>query len=247
MPQTIPTRLNVSLYDNPLTPETDDYTGKVQLNGVFSNETIAARIVQERTEYRLETIVNILNLADDVKRTALASGYAVNDGVAQMYPSVSGRFVGTQAQFDSKLHSVGVTLTASAALRAAIANTTVVVQGVATTGPVVNKVTDVYTAQDNVSITPGRNLKIAGQRLKVVGDDPAVVGVWFVSAANEAQRTKVDSRDLVDNNPSLITIIAPALAPGDYYLEVVTQFSTGNAITKEPRNYRFEVSLNVPA
>jgi DNA-binding domain/Domain of unknown function (DUF4469) with IG-like fold len=246
MAQTLSTRLNVSLYDNPLTPEPDDYTGRVQLNGVFSNETIASRIVRERTEYRLETIVNILNLADDMKRTALASGYAVNDGVAQMYPSVSGRFVGAQAQFDSKQHSVGVTLTPSAALRAAIANTTVVVQGVATTGPVINKVTDVYTSQDNTSITPGRNLKIAGQRLKIVGNDPAVIGVWFMNVLDTTQRIHLDSRDLVDNNPSLLTVVAPALAPGEYYVEVVTQFSTSNVLTKEPRSYRFEVALNVP-
>ena len=50
-----------------------------------------------------------------------------------------------------------------------------------------------------------------------------------------------------DNNPSLLSIIAPALAAGDYYLEVVTQFSGSSNVTKEPRTYRFEVALNVPA
>lgn len=245
MAQSISSRLNVSLYDNPLTPEPDDYTGKVQLNGVYTNQTVAARIVQERTEYRLETIVNILNLADDVKRNALSAGYAVNDGVSQMYPSVSGRFVGAQAQFDSKVHSVNVTMTSSASLRLAMATTSVVVQGVATTGPVINKVTDVYTDSENSSITPGRNLKISGLRLKIAGDDPAVVGVWLVSALDSTQRTQVDSRDLVDNNPSLLTIIVPALAAGDYYLEVVTQYSGSSNLTKEPRTYRFEVALNV--
>ncbi|MFT4071171.1 MAG: DNA-binding domain-containing protein [Dysgonamonadaceae bacterium] len=101
----ISTRLNVLLYDTPLTPETNDFIGRVQLNNTLDNTRIAALIVQERTEYRLETIKNILDLADNAKCNALASGYAVHSGVAQMHPSISGRFEGEKAQFDSKTHS----------------------------------------------------------------------------------------------------------------------------------------------
>lgn len=105
MANPISTRLNVLLYDNPLTPETNDFIGRVQLNSTLDNTRIAALIVQERTEYRLETIKNILDLADNAKCNALASGYAVHSGVAQMHPSISGRFAGEKAQFDSKTHS----------------------------------------------------------------------------------------------------------------------------------------------
>lgn len=239
------TKLNVSLYDNPLTPETNDFTGRVQLNGTLNNKSIAALIVKERTEYRQETIVNILELADAAKRNALSSGYAVHDGLAQMHPSVNGRFVGAQAQFDSKVHTVGVTMTATGELRAAMAKASVVVQGVATTGPVINKVTDVYTNQESVVMTPGRNLKISGQRLKIVGDNPSVVGVWLIKADGSSQRILVDSRDVVDNTPTLLNIVIPTLPPGDYYVEVVTQYSSGSTQTKEPRTYRFETALSV--
>ena len=33
--------LNVRLYDNPLTPEINDYTGMVQLNGTMYNPDVA--------------------------------------------------------------------------------------------------------------------------------------------------------------------------------------------------------------
>ena len=37
----IATKLNVSLYDNPLTERKDDFVGPVQLNGVLTNEAVA--------------------------------------------------------------------------------------------------------------------------------------------------------------------------------------------------------------
>lgn len=240
----IATKLNVSLYDNPLTPEKDDYSGKVQLNGTLTNTDIAKDIVAERSEYRLETIVNILTLSDEIKRTRLAGGFGINDGVAQMYPSVNGRFVGAGAQFDPAVHSVGVTMVASSALRTAMSETKVVVQNVATVGPVINKVIDVYTGNENSVITPNRNLKIFGQRLRIAGDS-ALIGVWFIKADETATRTRVDDRDLVDNNPSQLTVVVPSLTAGDYYVEVVTQSSAGQTLIKEPRSYRCELALTI--
>lgn len=237
------TKLNVSLYENHLTQEKDDYMGRVQLNGSVSNADIARDIVNERSEYRYETILNILTLGDEIKRKRLASGYAVNDGVAQMYPSVTGRFVGAAAQFDPKQHSVGVTMTVGAALRSEMADVAVAVQGVATTGPIINRIIDVYSGTENQQITPGRNLKIIGQRLRIAGTDPLIIGVWFVKADSSSTRVRVDDRDMVDNNPSQLTVIAPQLTPGDYYIEVVTQFVEGGSLTKEPRRYRFEIAL----
>jgi hypothetical protein len=239
-------KLNVLLYDNPLTPEKDDYIGRVQLNGTITNADVARDIVNQRSEYRYETILNILTLGDDAKRNRLASGYAVNDGVAQMYPSITGRFVGSGAQFDSKIHSIGVTMTTTSALRNALENTTVAVQGAAVTGPVINRIIDVYSETENTQITTGRNLKIVGQRLRIAGEDSSVVGVWFVRADDASQRTRVDDRDMVDNNPSQLTVLAPDLTAGDYYVEVVTQSMTGGKeLLKEPRAYRFEIALTV--
>ncbi len=238
------TKLNVSLYDNPLTPEKDDYTAKVQLNGTLTNEQIANEIVAERTEYRADTILNILNISDEIKRTRLASGYAINDGVAQMYPAVSGRFIGAGAQFDPTVHFVGATMMASSALRTALSETKVVVQGPAPVGPIINKVLDVYTGKENSTITINRSLKIFGQRLRVSGDN-ALVGVWFITADESAIRTRVADRDVVDNNPSQLTVTVPALAVGDYYIEVVTQSTAGQTLIKEPRSYQYGLALTI--
>ena len=238
--------LNVRLYDNPLTPEINDYTGRVQLNGTLYNPDVARKIVEQRSEFRHETILNILQIADDVKRTAIATGYGVIDGVSQMRPSVSGRFDGAAAQYNAAVHSKGVTMTSSPELRKSMEASKVVILGAATTGPVINRVEDLYTGTENGVITPGRNLRIYGQRLRIAGDDPAVVGVWFVAAGESSERIRVDDRDLIDNDPSKLTLVVPSLAPGGYFVEIVSQTS-GNKTTllKEPRAYRFEILLTV--
>ena len=238
--------LNVRLYDNPLTPEPNDYSGRVQLNGTLYNPDIARKIVEQRSEFRYETILNILQIADDVKRTAIATGNSVIDGVTQMRPSVSGRFEGAAASFNPAIHTKGVSMSASPELRKSIAASKVVVLGAVTVGPVINRVEDLYTGAENGVITPGRNLRIYGQRLRIAGDDPTVIGVWFVAAAESSERTRLDDRDLVDNEPSKLTLVVPTLPAGGYFVEIVTQSSSNSKQTlKDAKTYRFEIMLTV--
>ena len=63
--------LNVDLYDNIMTEQKGDYTGRARITGSLHNKEIAARIIKERTEYRQETIENILDLADQKKVEAI--------------------------------------------------------------------------------------------------------------------------------------------------------------------------------
>ena len=65
--------LYVDLYDNPLTPKAGDYSGRVASTGSVQNTSIGTRIAAKRTEYRPETIANILDLSDQEKIEALAA------------------------------------------------------------------------------------------------------------------------------------------------------------------------------
>ena len=225
----------------------NDFSGRVQLNGTLYNADVARTIVNQRSELRFETILSVLNMADSIKRISIATGHSVIDGVSQMRPSVTGRFDGAGAQYNAAIHSKGVIMTPSLEMNKAMAASKVVVLGAATTGPVINRVEDLYTGKENGVITPGRNLRIYGQRLRIAGDDMTVVGVWFVTAGTTPVRTRLDNRDLVDNDPSKLTIIVPALAPGGYFVEIVTQSSGASTmrLLKEPRTYRYEMMLSV--
>lgn len=66
------TILTVDLYDNVLTEKTGDFTGKIRITGTTRTSDISNRIVKKRTEYRPETITNILDLSYDEMIEALA-------------------------------------------------------------------------------------------------------------------------------------------------------------------------------
>jgi hypothetical protein len=236
--------LNVLLYDLPITQNPNDLTARVKLNGIYYNSVVAKKIAEHWQDFHPDAILGILNMASEIRCAALAAGYSVIDGFVQARPSVGGIFNGKAAQFDPKVNTKGAILSASPELRKAVNASKVVVLGPALTGPVINTIEDVYSASENTLITPGRNLRIHGQNLRIAGDDPAV-GVWFIDETSST-RTSVDKRDVVDNDPSTLTILTPALPQGNYFVEVVTQSGTSlKTVVKEPRSYRFEVLMAV--
>jgi hypothetical protein len=84
---------------------------------------------------------------------------------------------------------------------------------------------------------------IAGHKIKVEGDNPAV-GVYFVSTVSPTQRVKVVGH-LAENIAAKVIGIVPALSAGSYTLEIVTQFSSGSSLLKEPRTIAFARELTV--
>lgn len=103
--------LNADLYDNVLTEKPGDYVAKPRITGTYRNTDVAADIVAERTEYRPETIVNILTLADQKKVQAVANGKSLVDGFGQYLLNLSGSFEGESPSFNPEIHATGVTFT----------------------------------------------------------------------------------------------------------------------------------------
>jgi hypothetical protein len=119
---------------------------------------------------------------------------------------------------------------------------TVEILGVADTGAVIAQVTDVKTGSVNDLLTPNRNLKISGYKIRIAGSDDAN-GIYFVNQ-DTAERTKVDESDIVTNNPSELIVVIPDLPGGTYQLEVTTQYAVGSLL-KEPRTATFDRTLTV--
>ncbi|MCD7851549.1 MAG: DUF4469 domain-containing protein [Parabacteroides sp.] len=111
----------------------------------------------------------------------------------------------------------------------------------ATTGPVINNITDSATGKVNQVLTSGKPAVIDGNTLLLKGNDPAV-GVYF-TPETEGEPYKVDL--VVTNTKSQIIISTPDLPAGSYYLSVTTQAAAGYKEVKEPRTYRFPILLTV--
>ncbi|MDR1102997.1 MAG: DUF4469 domain-containing protein, partial [Tannerella sp.] len=217
-----------------------------KLNGTWYNSTLARKIVQMRSELRYETILSVLNMGDELKCMALATGNSVIDGVVHLRPVVPGTFKGDGAQYDPAVNRKTIAMNPSAEMHHALEASKVVVVGPAPTGPVINRVKDLFSDTEDSLLTPGRNLRVHGQRLRIAGDDPAVIGAWFVAANEAGLRIRVDDRDLIDNFPTTLTLVVPALTAGGYFLEITTRISSnGKTLMKTPRTCRFDTLLTV--
>ena len=137
-------------------------------------------------------------------------------------------------------------MTLSKDMRDALATVGVEVLGVKEGGGAsIGLVTNTLDGNTDGTITPGDDILIEGAKIKVAGDEE-LCGVYFVlrDAAEETIH-KVERR-LTQNNPSSIIARVPAtLEPGAYTLRIVTQFTGGSNLLKEPRTLEYEMPLTV--
>lgn len=234
--------LNADLYDNVLTEKPGDFTAKPRITGTYRNTDVAADIVAERTEFRPETIVNILTLADQKKVQAIAAGKSLIDGVGQYLLHLSGSFEGEAPVFNPEIHIPGITFTPGKPLQDALKNITFNLDK-ATTGPVINQVVDVRTRSVSQRVTPGKNIIISGANLLLKGDNEAN-GIYFTKDEAGATPVKVEffSRSTVSEQ---IVEVPESLADGQYELSITTQAGSGYKLLKEPRTYVFPILLTV--
>lgn len=234
------TILTVDLYDNVLTEKPGDYSGKIRITGTFRNKEVSTGITDDRSEYRPETIENILGMSDDKKLQALAEGKCISDGLGHLFLNIGGSFPGKKTDYKSPDNKIGVTFIPSAALMKLLENIYVNAD-IATVGPMIEHITDSTTGAVDSILTPSAPAIINGSTLLLKGTDPSV-GVYF-TPENGGEPVKVAL--VVTNTTSQIIVSIPALADGNYYLSVTTQAGAGYSMVKEPRTYRLPVLLTV--
>lgn len=173
----------------------------------------------------------------------LCDGYSINTGYFTAGTQIRGVFNSPAETFNSEKHSILFQFNQGEKLRAEISNIEISILGVADSSSAILQVTDVKSGTVNDILTPGRNLKISGSKIKVAGDSTAN-GIYFVNTATN-DRNAVDISDWVVNNPSEIIVVVPDLPTGTYQLEVITQFTSNSVFLKEPRTAVFDKILNV--
>lgn len=234
--------LQADLYDNLLTEEAGDYTARLRISGSIRNSNLAQRIIDRGSEYRKDTIENILNMGDQEKVKALAEGKSVVDGVGQTMIQIKGNFDGETAPFDATRHSLVISYTPGKALRKAMQRIEIQTNK-ATTGPVINSIVNPMTGEVNTTIQPNLPLIIAGANLKVAAaEKDATAGIFFIT---EDGATEKPALLIVHNNPSELTVVAPALANGSYFVEIRTQSAAGSKLVKNMRTFRYPILLTV--
>ncbi len=233
--------VDVALYDLRVSDRPDDFYAKVRTKGRLNNQAIAERIIKEGADYQLEVLVEILNKADRIKAQALATGYNVNTLFINASLNVNGTFY--QSAFDPSLHQLHACVLPAYLTRKLIKNTRVKMSGHTQTGIVIMSITDFITGAVNSIITPGNAIVLRGERLKIEAtkENKRNAGVFFINTKSN-ERTKV-SQPISNKNKELI-IMVPELLPGDYYLEISTQYS-GSKMLKNLRREIYGTALTV--
>ncbi|WP_374458498.1 DNA-binding domain-containing protein [Chryseobacterium taeanense] len=228
-------KIKAYLYDNTLTKDNpNDFIARTASERSLSVKQICeAAASRGGADVSASAMEHATELFLKEMAYQLCDGFSVNTGYFTASTTIRGVFDSPSESFNKDKHSIIFQFNQGEKLRAEISNIEVDILGVAEASSVILQVTDMKSSSVNDLLTPARNLKIVGSKIKVAGDDPSV-GIYFVDAATQA-RTKVDPSDIVTNNPSEVMVVIPELPSGTYNLEIVTQFSKNSAFLKEPR------------
>jgi hypothetical protein len=229
---------------NLLTKEVDnDYVAEVSTTGkTLRNEDVAQAIKDEGSELQYETLLDILNHSDRLRRERIQQGYSVQTGVCHISPRVTGNWEGSTEPFDPKKHKITCDLIPSAELRHALEEVGVEVLGVKDSGARIGLVTDVATGKTDGTLTPDGDLIIEGEKIKIAPDDEGDLGVFFVDAGGS--ETSV-THPLTQNDPKRIICRVPALPAGAYTLKIMTRFSNSAVLLKARRTLIYDTPLTV--
>ncbi|MDR3246352.1 MAG: DUF4469 domain-containing protein [Prevotellaceae bacterium] len=244
--ETILHRIKAYLYDNALTKDnSNDFVARVSAERSLSVKDICDSAgTRGGADISATAMEHGVNLWLKELAYQLCDGYSVNTGWFTAGVHIKGVFDSPNEHFNSEKHTVLFEFQQGSLLRKELESVSVDILGVAETGLAIFQVLDVKTGSVNELLTPERNLKISGHKIKIAGDNNAN-GVYFVNRDTQ-ERTQVDVSDIVTNNPSELIVVIPALAAGTYRVEVTTQFgSNSKTLLNESRTTVFDKLLSV--
>ncbi|MDR1896687.1 MAG: DUF4469 domain-containing protein [Prevotellaceae bacterium] len=235
--------LEYTLGDNPLSEDPDDKKAQVVNVRTYSQDEVIDKILDIGAGLTNSDVVSVLSGLKKVVTVISDEGDAVTLELFDTYPSIQGVFKGVNDSYDPKRHRTRINLRPGVALRASEKNikTKKVPGGIHYT--TIFSVMDVKSKSVDNLLTPGRNLKIFGEKIKVVGDE-AITGIWFINQ-NDGTRTQVETSDIVTNRASEVIVVIPALTAGEYKIELKTCYSGGSTPTKTSHESTFHKVLTV--
>lgn len=223
-----------------------EYAAKVRCGSTKYIKDIAARIAEERSDLREETIATCLTLGDQAIQDFVCEGHVVVTGSATYMPTIGGTFADRSGSFDDDENELRIAVNITGAFRKLLSNITAVFSGNVKDagGATIANVYDTYTGTNDGTITPGNTIVITGTKIKCVDAEGATGGsVQFVN--NETNEVAATVTLFANNAPSKVIIIVPELAAGSYTLQIKTYYSSANVQLNEERTIEYALTLTV--
>ena len=221
--------LNYSLGDNPLTERPDDYSATPHASGSYTLEDVINAMLSKGTLVTRTDIVAVLNNFFETTEEIIEKGGMINTPLFNTSFSISGVFDGPLDAFDGSRHKLNVNVSKGTRLRDVERKVKLVKTNPTVTLPQIQEVKDTISNTVNERLTPNGVVEVRGYTLKIEGDHPNC-GLWFV----HENGTETLATILIENKPSKVLAMIPALPQGDYQLKIVTQHS-GSILLKTPK------------
>ena len=231
------------LKPNKLTREGKKLSAQVINTRSYTFDDIAKHLIRHNTGLSSSVIYGLWEGIKDAVEEFVSEGASINTELFNVHASIRGVFDGMDDGFDSSRHQIRLNLQPGLMLRA-IPKKLKVRKFNPEAQSMIFSVTDIKSGSVNDTLTPGKNIRIIGKRLKIDGTDPAC-GLYFIPVDNSEQQVKIELSEVVVNKPSEIIAVVPKLKKGNWNLRVVTQFSRGKQCLKVPYHMTFEKHLNV--
>lgn len=234
----------VELHDNPLTERQDDCYGRIVNIASVDVNTLVGRALSSGFNGNAESMKAAIAAVDAEAVKAVVRGEIVNYGLGHISVDVEGAFIGDAPVWNPQVNRLAAHITPSKTLRETLKSTPVRIRGKASDSSVISTVTDVVTGKVNEQLTPGGIVNLRGTRVKIAGSAQNV-GLWLTNQDTQ-EATPVPMSSIGTNDPSRLSFVVPAtLASGSYLLSIVTQFTSGTTLLREPRTVVLRCVLSV--
>ena len=225
----------------------EDFAAKVKPIQTFYMADVARLIAEERTEYRIDTIVNITKLVEaKIRQLACGNNIVITDNV-QYGPAITGLFLGKTGLVDPAKNKAVINMNPTAAMRAETDLVALEFSGTVRDmgGAKFGLVKDVTTGKTDGTITPGGMLDITGSKIKCVNADGTGTGTLkLIKESTQAVAATITTFGI--NDPSRLMFTLPAsLENGSYSLVLETWYSNSAVLLKEPRTLVYPFTLMV--
>jgi hypothetical protein len=236
--------VTVELYDLTLNGQSGKRFGRVVPTRTLNEDDLINIAVNRRTDLHAETLRASFDLLKNIAMEEIANGSHVEFGLGHFGLIVKGAFTGDRPEWNPAANSLRIKLSLNKQLNAAIDTAKINIRGMANAGAIVNSLTDKISGEINTRLTPSGGIILSGSKIKVTGNNPAN-GIRFINQATQAIYT-IPKELLIANGPTNVSLIVPPdLPPGNYKLELTTQYTTSPKPLKEPRTYLLNSILAV--
>lgn len=248
-----PPRAIIRLTKTQLASPTPFYRGTLPLRRTLSVEDIADRAKEHRSPYSRELLIAAYRTMNNEVYDAIEHGFNVDLGLARTELIVKGRFNSEYDKFDPDRHALEIRFRPSPRLKQVAASIPGDCQpGLFASGPGINEIS-IYRephSGNDPSRLPFNTLPtgydspvfLYGRRLRLMGDHPDVGVTLRCLTTGEEARIPLNRMFINELNRLCFQPPLP-LTPGEWEVDVSTQFTPTYHLYKEPRMDRLTLTV----